>query len=458
MHYLQIITRSHIDSVRSLCYVSDEDMQLLESNRISKEQKLAITKRHRIAKLAISALDKPNLDRLQELVHSTIPMIASISRIGELQLEKTHQLLKRAIRQSNNKNVQIQSVQSAIFNDWQGRLTLQVPGALNLNHSAELGCYRLLSGREATFSTHGYLNEERRHIVRRMLGPDCCIPALLASQAKTVISPKYVPSSGYFWNLESNKELVDINTNTITSRSRQQAFTDFKRLCQSIGSAPRITFADIVHCTAHTDVKVCSIRSGDIIEILCAANSSGTSHFWIVHGGEELNSRLLQAERQVRLLWGVCCLFKWTNANNDSTFWASVRLCEVVYDVPREQDCSFTQKKYIMANKTTLLRVSRNFRTAAALHNCVPGTCAVSSTDLTITHCFSCDPFRGATFFIKSRKDGYPPRQGWPHWHMLKNDIQESRRDRTTLGDRRSHFSRVHLLLPVSIYPWTVPK
>lgn len=153
MHFLQMITKAHIDCVRSLCYVPDERVPLLEGARISKNEIAALEKQIRVSKLAIQALDRPNLHRLQELVFSTVPMIGSVHRIGELPLEKTHQLFKRAIGQSINKYVQIQSVQNAIFDDWQGRLTLQVPVALKGIPLFELGCYRFLQD-ETQFIPH----------------------------------------------------------------------------------------------------------------------------------------------------------------------------------------------------------------------------------------------------------------------------------------------------------------
>ncbi len=71
-------------------------------------------------------------------------MFAHVCRVAELSLEKAHQILKRAIAKSNNKNVQIQCMTSAISNDWQGRVTLTVDGALEGDARALQGCYRLL--------------------------------------------------------------------------------------------------------------------------------------------------------------------------------------------------------------------------------------------------------------------------------------------------------------------------
>ncbi len=184
----------------------------MDSSRASRAKKSELNEELKLCKLSIKSLDKPNLHSLQELVHGTLPVIGNITRIGKLQLEKAHQVLKRAIRQSNNKDVHIQSVQSAIFNDWQGRLSIQVPKALAGEKYSELGCYRLLFGRESVFALQGSLTLEKRKLVHRMLGPFCCVPALLKTQGKSIISPRVISSTPLKWTLNSNTECADTST------------------------------------------------------------------------------------------------------------------------------------------------------------------------------------------------------------------------------------------------------
>ncbi len=117
-------------------------------------------------------------------------MVGHISVVGEFFLEKAHQSLKRAIRQSNNKMVHIQSMDEEVFNDWQGRLALVAEDALRGDEGSLRGCARLLSGRNYTIYHQGALTDEHCNEIRNVLGPQACIPSLLSMSGRSVISPR----------------------------------------------------------------------------------------------------------------------------------------------------------------------------------------------------------------------------------------------------------------------------
>ncbi len=196
-------------------------------------------------------------------------MIGNVARIGELHLEKSHQVLKRAIRQSNRKEVQIQSVQSAIFNDWHGRLSLQVPRALRGETSSELGCYRLLFGRVAVFSLRGSLSADDRNLVYQILGPRCCVPAWFESQAKYVVCPRVVSKCLLKWSLYSKPESIGHNSDQLWSLAKSKTNKLFQTVSDLIGIALNIEFGYHAQLKGPNDLRVLSIHVGDIIDVKC---------------------------------------------------------------------------------------------------------------------------------------------------------------------------------------------
>ena len=67
-------------------------------------------------------LDKPNLHRMVELFHHSVPRLGHVSVLDELMFEATHQPLKRALQQSNHREGHIHSMCSVLANEWRGRL------------------------------------------------------------------------------------------------------------------------------------------------------------------------------------------------------------------------------------------------------------------------------------------------------------------------------------------------
>ena len=75
---------------------------------------------------ARKCLDKPNVHRLLEFFHFTLPAFGSARLVQELVLERAHQELKRAYVRSNFHNAQLQCMEHAIANDWAARLGIEL--------------------------------------------------------------------------------------------------------------------------------------------------------------------------------------------------------------------------------------------------------------------------------------------------------------------------------------------
>jgi hypothetical protein len=93
-------------------------------------------------------LDKPNVHRLIELYAHTIPAYGHVKHVTELLFESAHQPLKRAVNCSDHHDPQIAAVYSALENDLESRLALELlpnqPESTKCRHQIQ----RLLLGRE----------------------------------------------------------------------------------------------------------------------------------------------------------------------------------------------------------------------------------------------------------------------------------------------------------------------
>ncbi len=111
----QNMALSHKGRVHGPSQMPDSNFLELLNARTPSVRKTHRSKLHQEWLTAVQTLHKPNIPILLELVISTLPMIGHVSGIGELVLEKAHQILEYAIKSSNSKDVQIQSIQGAIF-------------------------------------------------------------------------------------------------------------------------------------------------------------------------------------------------------------------------------------------------------------------------------------------------------------------------------------------------------
>ena len=71
---------------------------------------------------ACAELDKPNLHRVVELYHHSIPRYGHMSVIDELKFEAAHQPLKRSLSRSNHKHGHNYSIRNTLANEWRLRM------------------------------------------------------------------------------------------------------------------------------------------------------------------------------------------------------------------------------------------------------------------------------------------------------------------------------------------------
>ncbi len=407
---IQKQTVMHITMVQDLCSMQDADWQLLQRSG-SASRRRALKKDYRDCLAAIKAVDKPNVHRLYELVYTTLPMVGFVSRVGELVLEKAHQILKRAISQSNNREVQLQSMQSAAFSDWQGRLTIQVAGAFACKTNAIRGCFRLLAGREAIAMLEGRVGNYHYDLLREALGPICCVPELLRAQAKSVLSPRANTSNHMTWVLEKNVESPQ-DSSPLSTETRSQSYNAFKIVCSITGSIASITFGDAVRCFNEDGALNFGLKLGDVLQVQCFNFRNWSAQFPVV---SQFSSMMFTDQLSAPLgplYWKTVAFFTKRSRNGVYEYWAAVYPCTPVPHVYTRDECDFPWKRYVLSKKVSFLVLDKSVIPVAAIPACPDRPCPSSPSTDKISHCSPCDPFRGSPFFLLTKAEGYPPRKG----------------------------------------------
>lgn len=267
---LQLLTFSYLAKIKSVCRMKEEHCALLDDSSCSRQEKIEAQKIYKEVLIAIKAIDKPNVHRLLELVLCTLPMVGQITRIGELVLEKTHQVVKRAIKLSNNRQVQLHAMQSAAINDWQGRLTMLVEDGLSSSSTARLslrGCFRLLHGREYLLALNGVLSESHYKQILQQIGPPGLLPRELREQCCSVLSRRVLQSDQTMtWTLSGAYILrLDAESSTV----EENALIRTLRIAYSVDLPPAKIFAAKEAFTRTSKFDGTRIKRGDILEFLC---------------------------------------------------------------------------------------------------------------------------------------------------------------------------------------------
>lgn len=178
---------NHLDKVRSLCAMSSSDQTDLRRSARASQQRRTLQMVHGDAELACKCLDKANLYRIRELCHGTLDMVGCVSLINELVLEKRHRILKRAVSDSNYKDIHHYAMNAAVFNDWQARLTHCLPLSTPPSASSLLSAFRFLSGPHAVRKYSGTIPSPFRRPFEESLRDSDILAAELTAPNLSVI-------------------------------------------------------------------------------------------------------------------------------------------------------------------------------------------------------------------------------------------------------------------------------
>lgn len=337
-------------------------------------------------------------------------MIGHVSRVGELVLEKAHQMLKRAIRQGNSKDIQLSSMNSAIFSDWEGRLHSQIAGAISGSPQDTLGCFCLFSGREAVAVKNGKLTEKDAFQVRQVIGPDSCIPVVLATCNRSVHSAR--ADNDFLhelsWHLTGNLQTISESGRT-SACSRVRALAIFKHAKRFQGSPQSHLFGDELRVLAKNGIPALSLRVGDIVELVCYYPNELHFHSpFIMH---RCNTTHMAKAPEGAKLWALMALFRGAGCEHRNEIWAALRPCSPIPGARASKGFNRYNSPHFVSDTICFAQVKSNMHPVGVLHFC-NSFCNPTLQGNRIKHFPPSILDEGAIFFPIRRNNGYPPRQG----------------------------------------------
>lgn len=412
IEHIQNSVTQHIANINDVCSMCDTDTLAMSDPSSSLQRVDHLSKLHKECLTAIKTIDKPNVHRLVEFAYTTLPMVRHSSVVGELVLERTHQTLKRALRQSNRKEFQIMAMRSIAFDDWQGRLTLAVSGVYKNCELSLLSCFRLLWGRDSVSTVNAMLSTEQKSQVLESIGPEACVPVELRTQAKSVLSPRYSGYDTLVCSLRGRVQNMGTDASSwrgIEVRVRQfimNAFRPNRNLCT-------VSLADQIVSYYPNGVLECSFHTGDILEVLCCRPHDPSFHFPFVvqpncsdHLGSLRNSSGLA-------LWFVTAAIFLEYASRNS-FYIAVRPCLAVYGPLSQDESEQCLKRYKVDSQGRIpfAAMDRSMREVGAVRDCTCISCNHTDSSVAETADRPCQGLSSGAFTALTRQEGFPPRQG----------------------------------------------
>lgn len=423
---------SYIRRMNNISSYSKEDLEnyrklLQKRDTISVRKKKLLQKRI-LEKTKITAiLDCPNVHRLLELAHVYLPMVGSSSRISELDFERGHQSLKRAIENSNNHDSQLQAVTSAVFNDWQGRLSMLLTEDPE-NSEIKRSLFRLLFGREAIACRVGILTEDDEKMVLAAVGGDNIIRNVLAIHGKTVLIAKVANDGVSYWTgvRSSNDALPDLKERGTTPYSYEvkvsttreiclhnsvnEAMSGGRRLLNSLCRPEDWRLLEKVYPRHHDSSnrkKSLELMPGDIVQ--CVGIASSNIHPYVIPCSRSPSSYednpqilyfyvlfLFEISSSTGAIVLPCCRISQQNGIDNNSFDGSI---------PRLQIDNLQSWKIENEEKSLkLMTLTEGCTRVFVVHQCT-GSCFMSAGKF--LHCEH--PFQ-SQFHIQNRENGYPPR------------------------------------------------
>lgn len=84
----QAVVKSHFELITVLCTFQKTDFERLNSISVSRAVRQELKKKEKEVRITLKLVDKPNLHRKPELVHTTLPMVKNVSNVADLIFEK----------------------------------------------------------------------------------------------------------------------------------------------------------------------------------------------------------------------------------------------------------------------------------------------------------------------------------------------------------------------------------
>lgn len=357
-------------------------------------------------------IDRPNLHRLLELTHHTLPLFNHIAYICELVFESSHQPLKFFLSRNHSINSHIYSVQLVLAKDWMVRVWQLWRLYRDENEQprdkkyAFIGLLRLFVGDEHSdidwkrVSLAKDLSELRNHIHHLMIGTVESRFDKWYNDARMTFNstPKWVLYSPPRRHSFSAEQRAFFTTNlSHLARLCMEEPKDVK-LChkalrdRGFGSATRSSHERLI--------------LGDILQVLLKPgyrnstfissyfSSAGSPTFFVIGGLYETHSKIS---------------------------WAVVKECSLVSPsiVSQLPDCNrhplieiSTDSFYSRQtnSKVYYLELNDSVSKVGYTHFCAKkGLCSFSTSDMKVTH--STSTLKGGHWLLLTRAMAYPPRR-----------------------------------------------
>eukprot|EP00171_Calliarthron_tuberculosum_P023015 IDg23015t1 len=399
---MQRMVDAHINIVSDLCNSNNTGT---ESNRRRPSSESGRRHSELFTETAIRHLDKPNIHRLRELVYCTLPAVPYVAWYSELVFEKTHQRLKRGIRQSNMKDAHIQAMRSVVFDDWQGRITMAVQLADSQKVSATRSIKHLLSRPNETNPHLDGETTKMTPMLNALFDKSHCLRRELDKQAKSVLREKSTMDHDSHWTLCSP---CDASVPWV-----QEVLSKVTHLIEMVhdiisnnSAAGEVLFAETAEDARKNNGRKAKICVGHVIEAFVPEGLTVDDHYPSVVTFEEYENGTTAIFHYKRSFWLVTALFKPRISN---TIYAIVLPCVIegnatdcylpVGNIPDDSSLTTIQ----LQSSTTSIPFIRHHSTIGN------GT---SWGDTTLDYIFRFEGIPNFPFTLFTSPSGYPPRRG----------------------------------------------
>lgn len=393
IYEMRALFDEHLSIIRDCGTMPDADVHAMEQARRGSNRRRDLTAIFNACSASVACLDKPNVHRLRELFASTLHMLWAPALVGELILEKRHQFLKRAIALSNHKELHIHAMNTALFNDWQGRLRVCLAKASDGDDDALRSAFRLLSGRDALDSSSGSLPTNLRTGFVSALQQTCIVRKELERQNLSVLATNI--------GMTTATLRVPQKTSEITTPSRLATLLSIftARLRTNYSSLSIVT--SVMLSTHPTRPRV-HISSNTLLRVFFSARDTSwpDSCFVPVVGQGPHSSDVTAAVFCTRDIVRVCL------ADGSTLFFSNV------FPVRPASIADPSGPQVLDKEHELLLPLSSDALVCAWLHDCAAYACHPTEQNNAVRHEPETDPLCGGRFYILSRENGFPPRAG----------------------------------------------
>ena len=360
------------------------------------------------SRICAKILDKPNVHRLLELFHHTLPQFGNLRIVQELILEQAHQHLKRGIQRSNQKNAQVQAMQNSIANDWASRLELELDGVGGFGDVWEIedaSAVRRLFG-DAKWNEIGsesftetkdafpspVLRLLRRRLTRR--GEGTKVGYNWVSNTKSEIFLNDLFTDGEEWGLPAAKGLACL-------RELHKHYPDTGKLSNS-RMLREAGFVRNVSCSRGRSSKIFLARIGSVIQVCSGLEDSllldSDNILWNLIDGVE--------EGFLRRRFWVVTMFVEHYCSNTGT-----RLFAILKPLLTSDEESLVVR-HSRSTCFVLQEMTPYVRPAVAIHQCHRAEatrCFYERDSGTLVH--QHNTLSGGPFILLGRAEGYPSRR-----------------------------------------------